>query len=201
MAVRGERTAERAVRRIGVLLPAPLTIRDFRPGSRHSCRAWESGWTVGRNVLIDTRWATGDADDSQTCGGIGRACTGCYRGPGTSTVRPLLQTTRMVPIVFPVVADPVGSGLVASLARPGGNATGFMTFEYGMSGKWLELLKEIVPGVTRVAIIRDATMARDRPVRRHPGRGAVAPRGRDPGRRARRRRDRTRRRGLCAPRE
>ena len=76
---------------------------------------------------------------------------------GASTVGPLLQATRTVPIVFPVVADPVGAGFVDSLARPGGNATGFMSIEYSMGGKWLELLKEIAPGVTRVAVLRDAT--------------------------------------------
>jgi putative ABC transport system substrate-binding protein len=76
--------------------------------------------------------------------------------PGASTVGPLLQVTRAIPIVFAIVADPVGAGFVASLARPGGNATGFTTFEYGTSGKWLELLKEIAPGMTRVAVLRDA---------------------------------------------
>ena len=114
-------------------------------------------------------------------------------------VAPLLQATRTVPIVFANVADPVGAGFVESLARPGGNATGFMQFEYSLSGKWLELLKEIAPGVTRAAVLRDpAHSRRDRPVRRHPGRGAVARRGSEPGRRARRRRDRARRRGLRA---
>ena len=78
---------------------------------------------------------------------------------GTATVAPLLQATRTVPIVFAVVIDPVGAGFVASLARPGGNATGFTIFEYGMSGKWLELLKEIAPGVTRAAVLRDAAIA------------------------------------------
>src|SRR5262249_29731054 len=76
---------------------------------------------------------------------------------GTSTVRPLMRATRTVPIVFPIAADPVGAGFVDSLARPGGNATGFMTLEYSFAGKWLELLKQIAPGVTRVAVIRDAT--------------------------------------------
>ena len=77
---------------------------------------------------------------------------------GSSTVGPLLQATRTVPIVFPVVSDPVAAGLVDSLARPGGNATGFMTCEYSMGGKWLELLKQIAPGVTRAAVLRDATL-------------------------------------------
>ena len=76
---------------------------------------------------------------------------------GASTVGPLLQATRTVPIVFPVVGDPVGAGFVDSLARPGGNATGFMNFEYSLSGKWLELLKQIAPSVTRVAVLRDPT--------------------------------------------
>jgi putative tryptophan/tyrosine transport system substrate-binding protein len=75
------------------------------------------------------------------------------------TVGPLLQATRALPIVFVHVPDPVGAGFVDSLARPGGNATGFLLFEYGLSGKWLELLKQIAPGVTRAAIIRDSTMA------------------------------------------
>ena len=93
---------------------------------------------------------------------------------GSSTVEPLLQATRTVPIVFTDVADPVAAGFVESLARPGGNATGFIPFEYSMSGKWLELLKQIAPGVTRVAVLRDPAKLRDRPVRHHPGRGTVA---------------------------
>ena len=107
---------------------------------------------------------------------------------GSSTVGPLLQATRTVPIVFPIVADPVGAGFVDSLARPGGNVTGFMLFEYSMSGKWLELLKQIAPGVTRVAVLRDPARPRlrDQPVCRHPGRGAVARGGGKPAQRARR---------------
>ena len=113
--------------------------------------------------------------------------------------RPLLQATRTVPIVFAIVPDPVGAGFVDSLARPGGNATGFMQFEYSLSGKWLELLKQIAPGVTRAAVLRDpANHRRDRPVRRNPGRGAVARGGGEPGQRARRGRDRARRHGLRA---
>ena len=118
---------------------------------------------------------------------------------GTSTVGPLLQATRTVPIVFPGIVDPVGAGLVDSLARPGGNTTGFLLFEYSLSGKWLELLKEIAPSVTRVAVLRDpAISAGHRPVWRHPGRSAVVQGGGQPGQCARRRRDRGRRRGLRA---
>src|SRR5207237_6177922 len=78
---------------------------------------------------------------------------------GTTTTVPLLEATRTVPIVFVVLIDPVGAGFIESLARPGGNATGFLLFEYGLSGKWLELLKQIAPGVTRVAVLRDPTIA------------------------------------------
>ena len=112
--------------------------------------------------------------------------------------RGVAQATRTVPIVFAQVIDPVGAGFVASLARPGGNATGFTQFEYGLSGKWLELLKQIAPRVTRAAVLRDPSACRDRPVRGDPGRGAVARGGVEPGRRARRRRDRARRRGVRA---
>ena len=106
---------------------------------------------------------------------------------GGAAVAPLQQATRTVPIVFAQVPDPVGAGFVDSLARPGGNATGFTIFEYGISGKWLELLKEIAPRVTRAAVLRDPAIAvRHRSVRRHPIRGAVVRRGVEPGRRARR---------------
>ena len=118
---------------------------------------------------------------------------------GSVTMAPVLQATRTVPIVFVQVVDPVGAGFVESLARPGGNATGFILFEYGLSGKWLELLKQIAPGVTRAAVLaRSHDHRRDRPVRRRPVRGAVVRGGGQPGRRARRRRDRACRRGLCA---
>ena len=116
---------------------------------------------------------------------------------GSSTVGPLLQATRTVPIVFPVVVDPVGAGFVDSLARPGGNATGFMAFEYTLSGKWLELLKQIAPGVTR-GPSGSCHPVWDRPVRRHPGRGTVAQGRGLTYQYARRRRDRPCRRGLRA---
>ena len=114
-------------------------------------------------------------------------------------VAALQQATRTVPIVFVIVVDPVGAGFVDSLARPGGNTTGFMLFEYSLSGKWLELLKQIAPSVTRVAVLsRYQQSFRDRPVRRHPGRGAVARDRGEPGQHARRQRDRSRHRGLRA---
>ena len=104
---------------------------------------------------------------------------------GSSTIGPLLvQATRTVPIVFPFSADPVGAGFVESLSRPGGNATGFMSFEFSLGGKWLELLKQITPDITRAAILRDATVGGVWPVQRRPGRGTSARSGSDPGQRA-----------------
>ena len=133
-------------------------MRNFRPASGRSCRGWQQlGWTIGRNVRIDTRWATTNAAEIRRhAAELAALAPDVILAPGATTVGPLLQATRTVPIVFPVVVDPVGAGFVDSLARPGGNATGFMNFEYSIGGKWLELLKQIAPGVTRVAVLRDA---------------------------------------------
>ena len=119
------------------------------------------GWTDGRNVRIDTRWATTNADDLRRHATelAALAPDVLVAANGSSTVAPLLQATRTVPIVFVIVVDPVGAGFVTSLARPGGNATGFLMFEYGLSGKWLELLKQIAPGVTRAVVLRDPAIA------------------------------------------
>ena len=135
------------------------------------------GWTIGRNVRIDTRWATANAAEIRRhAAELAALAPDVILAHGASTVGPLLQATRTVPIVFPVVGDPVGAGFVDSLARPGGNATGFMMFEYSLGGKWLELLKQIAPGVTRVAVLRDpakppgsASSAPSRPWRRRSG--------------------------------
>ena len=147
------------MRRIGILLPAAADDAEFqaRVGAFLQGLAL-LGWTIGRNVRIDTRWATANAAEIRRhAAELAALAPDVILAHGASTVGPLLQATRTVPIVFPIVADPVGAGFVDSLARPGGNATGFMTFEYSMSGKWLELLKQIAPGVTRVAVLRDAT--------------------------------------------
>src|SRR5438132_1515313 len=119
------------------------------------------GWTDGRNIRIDTRWATTNPDDLRRHATelTALAPDVLVAASGTTTVAPLLQATRTVPIVFVVVVDPVGAGFVASLARPGGNATGFTLFEYGLSGKWLELLKQIAPSMTRAAVLRDPAIA------------------------------------------
>ena len=160
LAVRAQQ--DERVRRIGVLVASPADdaesqarVAAFKEGLA------QLGWTEGRNVRIDTRWATTNADDLRKHAAELAASTPdvLVGASGTTTVAALLQATRTVPIVFAIVVDPVGAGFVASLARPGGNATGFTMFEYGMSGKWLELLKQIAPGVTRAAVLRDPAIA------------------------------------------
>ena len=145
------------MRRIGVLIPisaddqeAPARKAAFQQGLQ------QLGWTDGLNVRIDYRWSAGDAANTHKhAAELVALAPDLILTGGTATMGPLLQVTRTVPIVFVTVADPVGADFVESLARPGGNATGFTTLEYGFSGKWLELLKEIAPGVTRAAVIRD----------------------------------------------
>ena len=118
------------------------------------------GWTDGRNVRIDYRWGAGDADRFRRYAAeLVALAPDVILASGSPSVAALQQVTRSVPIVFASVGDPVGAGYVASLARPGGNTTGFTVFEYGLSGKWLELLKEVAPGVRRAAVIRDAGVA------------------------------------------
>ena len=149
------------MRRIGILLPATADDARFQTCVGAFLQALPLlGWTIGRNVRIDTRWATANAADIRRhAAELVALAPDVILAHGTSTVGPLLQATRTVPIVFPVVCDPVGAGFVDSLARPGGNATGFMSVEYNIGGKWLELLKQIAPGVTRVAVLRDPTKA------------------------------------------
>jgi putative ABC transport system substrate-binding protein len=118
------------------------------------------GWTDGRNVRIDTRWAGGHASEIRNYAAEMVALTpDVIVATGTAALPSILQATRTVPIVFVNVADPVGAGFIDSMARPGGNATGFVQFEYTLSGKWLELLKQIAPGVTRAAVLRDPAIA------------------------------------------
>jgi len=146
------------MRRIGVLMN--LASDDAEGQARLAAflqGLQEAGWAVGRNVRIDLRWGAGDADRfRKQAAELVALAPDVVLASGIPAATPLLQATRTVPIVFVQVVDPVGAGLVASLARPGGNATGFTVFEYGMTGKWVELLKEIAPGVTRVAVLRDA---------------------------------------------
>jgi putative ABC transport system substrate-binding protein len=145
------------MRRIGVLMN---TVADDAEGQARLIAFGQGlaqlGWTDGRNVRIDIRWGAGDAERFRRYAVelVALAPDVILAGSGTA-VPPLLQATRTVPIVFAQTMDPVGAGFVASLARPGGNATGFTQIEFGMSGKWLELLKQIAPRVTRAAVIRD----------------------------------------------
>jgi putative ABC transport system substrate-binding protein len=118
------------------------------------------GWADGRNVRIDIRWSGGDADRFRKYAAeLVALAPDVILAAGGAVVPSLLQATRTVPIVFTQTSDPVGAGFVDSLARPGGNATGFLGFEYGIGAKWLELLKEIAPRVTRAAVIRDVAIA------------------------------------------
>jgi putative tryptophan/tyrosine transport system substrate-binding protein len=149
------------IRRICVLLNAAADDAEYqaRLGAFLQVLAL-LGWTIGRNVRIDTRWAmTNAAEIRRHATELAALAPDVILAHGAGPVGALLQATRTVPIVFPVYVDPVGAGVVDSLARPGGNATGFLLFEYSLSGKWLELLKQIAPGVTRVAVLRDAVTA------------------------------------------
>jgi putative ABC transport system substrate-binding protein len=149
------------MRRIGMLLTAAADDPESlaRVGAFLQALA-QLGWTVGRNVRIESRWGAGNADVIRKHAvELAALAPDVILAHGSSTVRPLLQATRSIPIVFPVAADPVGGGLVENLARPGGNATGFMANEYSLAGKWLELLKQIVPEVTRAAVLRDTALA------------------------------------------
>jgi putative tryptophan/tyrosine transport system substrate-binding protein len=148
------------MRRIGVLTYIPADDAEGQARLAAFTQALSQlGWSVGRNLRIDTRWATAGDVHRHAAELVALAPDVLLAATGTATVAPLLQTTRAIPIVFAVVIDPVGAGFVASLAQPGGNATGFTTYEYSMSGKWLELLKEIAPGVTRAAVLRDPAVA------------------------------------------
>jgi putative ABC transport system substrate-binding protein len=146
-------------RRIGVLSP----VAADNPLGKARIAALlqglhELGWTDGRNVQIEYRLGASDGERTRRDAAELLALTPeVILANGTSAMGPLLEATRTVPIVFVQVSDPVGAGYVASLARPGGNATAFALYEYGMSGKWLELLKQIAPGVKRAVVLRDAT--------------------------------------------
>ena len=145
------------MRRIGVLMNLAAADLDAQANVAVFLKALQQlGWIDGRNVRFEYRWGAGSADNIRKYAAeLVALAPDIILATGTAGMRPLLQATRTVPIVFANVADPVGAGFVDSLSQPGGNATGFMQFEYNLSGKWLELLKEIVPGVTRAAVLRD----------------------------------------------
>jgi putative ABC transport system substrate-binding protein len=148
------------MRRIGVLMNLAAGDPEGEVRTAAFLQALQQlGWSDGRNVRIDYRWAAGDAGHFQRYAEeLLALAPDVILASATPSVQALQQATRTVPIVFAIVADPVGAGFVDSLARPGGNVTGFTPFEYGISGKWLELLKEVVPRVTRVAVLRDLTI-------------------------------------------
>ena len=148
------------MRRIGVLLPVATDDAEFQTRVGAFLQALQQlDWTIERNVEIDIRWATANADAIRRhAAELAALAPDVILAHGAPTLGPLLQVTRTVPIVFPVASDPVAAGFVESLARPGGNATGFMDWEYGMAVKWPELLKQIAPSVTRVAVLRDPTI-------------------------------------------
>ena len=149
------------LRRIGVLMS---TAADD-PEGQARIAAFQQGlqqfnWTIGRNVRIDSRWPAGDSERFHSYAAeLVALSPDVILTTGSAAAEPLLRATRTIPVVFVVVPDPVGAGFVNSLARPGGNATGFIQFEYGISGKWLELLKQIAPGVTRAAVLRDPAIS------------------------------------------
>ena len=148
------------MRRVGVLLPTATDNAVFQARMAAFLGGLQQlGWTDGRNVRIDTRWAVGDADLRKYAGELVALGPDVVVAFGSNAVPPLQQVTRTIPIVFALVADPVGAGYVESLAQPGGNVTGFASFEYAIGGKWLELLKEIAPRTTRVAVLRDSAIA------------------------------------------
>jgi putative ABC transport system substrate-binding protein len=159
LAARAQQPAR--MRRIGVLMN--LTADDPESPARLAAFAQglaDLGWTIGRNLRIDYRWAAGDPERiRRDADELVALAPDLILSSGTPTVAALQKATRSVPIVFAQVVDPVGNGFVETLARPGGNITGFSVFEYGISGKWLELLKEIAPSVTRAAILRDLALA------------------------------------------
>jgi putative ABC transport system substrate-binding protein len=145
------------MRRIGAILPAAADDAEFQSWLGAFLQALaQLNWIIGRNVRVDVHWATPDAANIRKhATELVALAPDVIVAAGTSTVGPILQATRSIPVVFPTVLDPVGAGFVENLARPGGNATGFLLYEYSMAGKWLELLKQIAPAVNRVAVLRD----------------------------------------------
>jgi putative ABC transport system substrate-binding protein len=149
------------VRRVGVLLPSAADDAEFQAffGAFQQALA-QLGWTIDHNLQIDVRWATGNSAVIRNhAAELVATAPEVVLAHGGVTVSPIQQATRTIPVVFTVAGDPIAAGYAESLARPGGNITGFMTAEYSTAGKWLELLKQLAPEVTRVAIFRDPTVA------------------------------------------
>ena len=148
------------MRRIGVLITFPANDLEGRTRLTAFSQALQQlGWTDGRNVRIDTRWGSLNADVRKLAAELVEFAPDVILTSSSVATAAMLQATRTIPIVFTIVIDPVGAGYVDNLARPGGNATGFTIYEYSMSGKWLELLKAIAPGLTRAMVLRDPAVA------------------------------------------
>jgi len=159
LAARAQQNA--GTRHVGILLPAHASDMKFQI----QVQAFEQelkkfGWTIGQNVEIEVRWATSDPGEiRKNAAQLVALKPDVILAHGSSTIEPLQQTTRTIPIVFPVSGDPVAAGFVESLARPGGNITGFALFEYSIGAKWLELLKQVAPRVTRAAVLQQTGLA------------------------------------------
>ena len=159
LAARGQ--PSKRMRRIGVLMPYVASDPQVQARIGALLQGLQQlGWSVGNNIEIDYRWSAGNEDDTRKYAAeLVALAPDVIFASGSSAVGPLQRATRTVPIVFALVPDPVGAGFVDSLAQPGGNITGYTPYEYGLSAKWLELLKEIAPSVTRVAVVRDPAVA------------------------------------------
>ena len=146
------------VRRIGVILPATSSDTEFQTWLGAFLQALaQLGWTIGRNMSVDIRWATPvGAEIRRHAAELAALAPDVILTGGTSTAGPMLEAARSVPIVFATIVDPVGAGFIDSLAKPRGNATGFLLYDYNLSGKWLDLLKQVAPSIRRVAVLRDA---------------------------------------------
>jgi putative ABC transport system substrate-binding protein len=153
----GGRAQQKQMRRVGALMP--WSANDPQAQTRNAAflqGLQQLGWIVGRNLQIDYRWSGGNEDDTRKyVAELVALAPDVILVSGSGALPPLRRATRTVPIVFVLIVDPVGSGYVNSLARPGGNVTGFTPWDYSIGAKWLELLKEIAPSVTQAAVIRD----------------------------------------------
>ena len=148
------------LRRVGILEPIPRET----PGAQARYKAFvdaldQSGWTDGRNIQIEARWSSGNDETRKNASDLAALAPDVILVGGGLGAEVMLKATRSIPVVFVIAPDPVGAGLVERLSKPGGNATGFMMFEYNLCGKWLELFKEIAPDVTHVAVLRDPSFA------------------------------------------
>jgi putative tryptophan/tyrosine transport system substrate-binding protein len=157
LTLRAQQTKPKVMRRVAALMPNSANDPVAQNRNAAFLQALQQlGWTVGQNVQIDYRWAAGSADDTRKYAAeLVALAPDVIFASGSGAVEPLRRATRTVPIGFVLVADPVGAGFVSSLARPGGNVTGFTIFDYGIAAKWLALLKEIAPNTTRAAVLRD----------------------------------------------